>query len=143
MSKAPESAQSTVMLVIATGRRLHERLEARLTDIGLSMRLFGALGHISRNADLSYSDLARRAGVTSQSMRATVLMLEELGAVERDLQGQGHRARLELTTYGRSLLATAWDIVADLEEEFLRGAPEGGAEALAAACRATLDAPPA
>ena len=88
MGEAPERPLSTVMLVIATGRRLQEQLEARLAGIGLTMRLFGALGHISRDADLSHSDLARRVGVTTQSMRATVLMLEELGAVARNVPGK-------------------------------------------------------
>ncbi|OKI10004.1 hypothetical protein A6A06_05145 [Streptomyces sp. CB02923] len=140
MSKAPEIALSTVMLVIGTGRRLQEQLEARLADIGLSMRLFGALGHISRDADLSYSDLARRAGVTSQSMRATVLMLEELGAVERNLLGQGHRARLDLTEQGRSLLARARGILSELDEEFLANAGGDRKEALDEACRGALGA---
>ncbi|MEU4198367.1 MarR family transcriptional regulator [Streptomyces sp. NPDC039022] len=138
MSKAPESALSTVMMVIATGRRLQERLETRLTGIGLSMRLFGALGHISRDPDLSYSDLARRAGVTSQSMRATVLMLEELGAVRRDLQGQGHRARLELTDEGHTLLDRARAIVAELDEEFLKAAGQDQKAALDTACERAL-----
>ncbi|MFE6400499.1 MarR family winged helix-turn-helix transcriptional regulator [Streptomyces alboflavus] len=141
MSNAPESAPSTVMLVIATGRRLQERLEARLVDMGLSLRLFGALGHISRDADLSYSDLARRAGVTSQSMRATVLMLEELGAVERNLRGQGHRARLELTERGRALLDRARGVVAELDEEFLADAPAGGKQAVDEACHRALETP--
>ncbi|GAA0934710.1 hypothetical protein ACFQ10_22260 [Streptomyces indonesiensis] len=55
-------------------------MDGRLAGIGLSMRLFGALGHISRDADLPYSNLAHRAGITSQSTRATIAMLEELGS---------------------------------------------------------------
>jgi DNA-binding MarR family transcriptional regulator len=141
-SKAPESALSTVMLVIMAGRRLREQLEERLADVGLSMRLLSALGHISRGADLSYSDLARRAGVTSQSMRATVLMLEETGAVARDLQGQGHRARLELTDRGRSLLAEAQGIVRELDAEFLADVDESRRGALDEALLRTLGAPP-
>jgi DNA-binding MarR family transcriptional regulator len=121
--EAPESALSTVMLVIMGGRRLQERLDERLAGIGLSMRLVGALGHIARDADLSYSDLARRSGVTSQSMRATVLMLEELGAVRRALPGQGHRAQLELTPHGESLLSDARAIVAELDAEFTAPLP--------------------
>ncbi|MEU0649103.1 MarR family winged helix-turn-helix transcriptional regulator [Streptomyces umbrinus] len=119
--EAPESALSTVMLLITSGRRLQERLDERLAGIGLSMRLLGALGHVARNSDLSYSDLARRAGVTSQSMRATILMLEELGAVRRTLPGQGHRARLELTDRGSSLLSDARTVTAELDAELLAG----------------------
>ncbi|MGW1837706.1 MarR family winged helix-turn-helix transcriptional regulator [Streptomyces sp. NPDC002067] len=138
MSKVPEGALSTVILVIAAGRRLQERMEERLGDIGLSVRLFSALGHLSHDADLSYSDLARRAGVTSQSMRATVLLLEERGAVGRTLQGQGHRARLELTDEGRALLARARALVAELDAEFLADADEEAKEALEEACRGVL-----
>ncbi|MGW7658093.1 MarR family winged helix-turn-helix transcriptional regulator [Streptomyces asiaticus] len=119
--EAPESALSTVMLLITGGRRLQERLDERLASLGLSLRLLGALGHVARDSELSYSDLARRAGVTSQSMRATVLMLEELGAVRRTLPGQGHRARLELTDRGRSLLSDARTVVAELDAEILAG----------------------
>ncbi|MGC5567696.1 MarR family winged helix-turn-helix transcriptional regulator [Streptomyces sp. FR-108] len=119
--EAPESALSTVMLLITGGRRLQERLDERLAGIGLSMRLLGALGHVARDGELSYSDLARRAGVTSQSMRATVLMLEELGAVRRTLPGQGHRARLELTVLGSSLLSDARAVAAELDAELLAG----------------------
>ncbi|MFF3484261.1 MarR family transcriptional regulator [Streptomyces sp. NPDC002701] len=119
--EAPESALSTVMLLITGGRRLQERLDERLAGLGLSLRLLGALGHVARDSDLSYSDLARRAGVTSQSMRATVLMLEELGAVRRTLPGQGHRARLELTDRGSSLLSDARAVAAELDAELHAG----------------------
>ncbi|GAA3163024.1 MULTISPECIES: MarR family winged helix-turn-helix transcriptional regulator [Streptomyces] len=142
MSKAPEGALPTVIAVIAAGRRLQERMEVQLGGIGLSVRLFSALGHLSRDADLSYSDLARRAGVTSQSMRATVLLLEERGAVERTLEGQGHRARLELTDEGRALLARARDLVAELDAEFLADADEETRTALEEACRRALGRSP-
>ena len=72
--------------------------------IGLTLRHLGALGHLSHRPDLSYSDLARRAGITTQSMHATVRALEDLGAVSRTLAGQGHPARLEITARGRELL---------------------------------------
>ncbi|MCI3220849.1 MarR family winged helix-turn-helix transcriptional regulator [Streptomyces sp. NP-1717] len=119
--EVPESALSTVMLLITGGRRLQERLDERLASLGLSLRLLGALGHVARDSELSYSDLARRAGVTSQSMRATVLLLEELGAVRRTLPGQGHRARLELTDHGSSLLSDARTVAAELDAEVLAG----------------------
>lgn len=141
MSNPLESALSTVMLMIGTGRRLQEQLESGLAGIGLTMRLFGALGHIARDAELSYSDLARRAGVTSQSMRATVLMLEELGAVERNLRGPGFRARLELTDKGRSLLTAARNIVSELDREFLDNVGPDRKQALDEACRRTLAGP--
>lgn len=104
---APRLDSTAVMLVIVAGRMLQGRYEAELTEVGLTLRHLGALGHLAHQPDLSYSDLARRSRVTSQSMHATVRQLEELGAVRRTLAGQGHRARLEVTEHGQQLLDTA------------------------------------
>lgn len=103
----PRLDNTAAMLVIVAGRLLQGRYEAELTELGLTMRHLGALGHLAHQPDLSYSDLARRSRVTSQSMHATVRQLEELGAVRRTLAGQGHRARLEVTERGQQLLDTA------------------------------------
>ncbi|MFB9903522.1 MarR family winged helix-turn-helix transcriptional regulator [Allokutzneria oryzae] len=129
---------STVMLLIAAGRELQRRTEAALAEIDLTMRHLGALGHISQNPEVSYSDLARRAGITTQSMRATVLMLEEQGSVRRTLAGHGHPARLDLTDRGRDLLAKARVVVAELDREFLAALEPGQPEALRGAVIRTL-----
>lgn len=104
---SPRLDSTAVMLVIVAGRFLQHRFEADLARLGLTMRHLGALGHLAHSPDLSYSDLARRSRVTSQSMHATVRQLEDLGAVRRTLAGQGHRARLEVTARGRELLEEA------------------------------------
>ena len=51
--------------------------------LGPSRCLLGALGHLARDEALPYSDLARRARVTAQSVQATVGHLVDLGAVSR------------------------------------------------------------
>lgn len=104
---SPRLDTTAAMLVIVAGRFLQHRFEADLTRLGLTMRHLGALGHLAHSPDLSYSDLARRSRVTSQSMHATVRQLEDLGAVRRTLAGQGHRARLEVTERGHELLEEA------------------------------------
>jgi DNA-binding MarR family transcriptional regulator len=58
--------------------------------------------------------------------------------VERNLQGQGHRARLELTDEGRALLARARALVSELDAEFLADADEETKGALEEACRRAL-----
>ncbi|WP_158706425.1 MULTISPECIES: MarR family winged helix-turn-helix transcriptional regulator [Streptomyces] len=118
MSTAPEMPSSTVMLMIAAGRQLQRELESDLSAIGLSLRQLGALGHIAHNPELSYSDLARRAGITTQSMRATILMLQEQGAVRSNLSGQGRRANLELTEAGEQLLNEARRVIALRDRAF-------------------------
>ncbi|WP_028934650.1 MarR family winged helix-turn-helix transcriptional regulator [Pseudonocardia spinosispora] len=118
-TRAPLLVFSTTMRLIAVGREMQRKLEAELAELGLTMRHLGALGHLSHRPDLSYSDLARRSGVTAPSMLATVRALESLGAVSRTSSGQGRAAQLEITTSGRELLAKVRTIVADLDGEFL------------------------
>ncbi|MFB7719365.1 MarR family winged helix-turn-helix transcriptional regulator [Nocardia sp. NPDC056100] len=107
----------TALLLVIVGRRLRERLDESLADIGITMRHFSALGHLAHRSDLSYSDLARRSGVTTQSMRATAAHLEELGAVAAVAGGKGQRARLELTPAGHELLRQAKQLTAAAEAD--------------------------
>jgi DNA-binding MarR family transcriptional regulator len=115
----PRLVTSTSFLLVALGRTLQARLEAALAERGLTLRHIGALGHLAGRPDLSYSDLARRAGITPQSMRATVRRLETLGAVRRLPGGQGKAASLEVTALGHDLLAWAGTAAAQVDDEFL------------------------
>ncbi|MFH8403532.1 MarR family winged helix-turn-helix transcriptional regulator [Streptomyces sp. NPDC018019] len=141
MSTAPEMPSSTVMLMIAAGRQLQRELEADLSGIGLSLRQLGALGHIARNPELSYSDLARRAGITTQSMRATILMLEEQGAVRSNLAGQGRRANLELTESGEQLLNEALRVISLRDRAFAAQLGTEEEKVLSAALRRAVPGP--
>lgn len=126
----PAIAFSLTALLIGAGRAAQRELDAALSEHGLTMRHLGALGHLSRQPDLSYSDLGRRAGVTSQSMHATVRQLEELGAVRREHAGQGHRARLEVTDRGRELLGEANAAVEQIDRDLFDGLGEAEREVL-------------
>lgn len=96
---------SPVMLLIALGRIAREELDDVLAGDGLSLRHLGALGHLRRTPRLSYSGLGRRAGVTAQSMQATVSHLERIGAVSRsDATGRGRAADLTVTSAGVAAL---------------------------------------
>ena len=68
------------------------------------MRHVSALGHLRRQPGLSYSELARRAGITVQSMQATLTALEDAGAVERYGGGRGRAVTLTITPRGEQLL---------------------------------------
>ncbi len=114
---------SLTFLLLGAGRSAQRRVDDALAPTGFTVRHLGALGHLSRQPDLSYSDLARRAGVTVQSMHATVRQLEERGAVRRGQQGQGRRAGLEVTTHGRRVLRTAMDTFDRLDEELFADVP--------------------
>jgi DNA-binding MarR family transcriptional regulator len=113
------------MALVAAGREVERGLEAGLARHGLSLRLVGALGHLRAGPGTSYSELARRSGVTVQSMHATVGRLVELGAVVSSDAGRGTAASLEVTEEGRRLLALAGEVAAEVDE----GLPEAVAEA--------------
>ena len=84
---------SASFVLMALGRHLRDAAETRLRADGIAVRHLSALGHLSRDPGLSYSELARRAGLTPQSMQATLRTLEEMGAVHRDTDaGRGRNA---------------------------------------------------
>ncbi len=122
--RAPLVASSAVLLLVGAGRVLQRRVDEELAALGLTLRHLGALGHLAHRPDLSYSDLARRAGVTAQSMHATVRGLEDMGAVRRTLAGHGHPARLEVTDRGRELLDAVRTTAERLDRELLAGLSE-------------------
>lgn len=122
MSAPDGEAASPAFLVMALGRRVREQTDAELKDDGLSLRHVSALGHLARRPGLSYSELARRAGITVQSMQATLLQLEELGAVERRTEpGRGRTAQLHVTEAGTVLLDRARAVVRAADARLLAG----------------------
>lgn len=111
---------NVAFLVMAVGRQVRERVEARLTEHGLTIRHVSALGHLASEPGLSYSELARRASVAVQSMKATIAHLESIGAVERHEQvSRGRRARLRLTEFGEKLLRAGRAALDDAQTHLL------------------------
>lgn len=117
---APRLADSTTMLLVLAGRLAQHRLEAELAGQRLTIRHLGALGHLARDPGLSYSDLARRARVTAQSMHATIAQLIELDAIEPIAEpAQGRRAELRVTPRGHALLRHAAEIAKAVDDDLL------------------------
>jgi DNA-binding MarR family transcriptional regulator len=118
VSQPPVS--SPAMLLVLLGRRLRARMDAQLREEGLSLRHMSALGHLAGRPGLSYSELARRAGITVQSMQSTLAQLEALGAIERRTEpGRGRTAELHVTESGAHLLAKGRDIVRATDDQLL------------------------
>ncbi len=118
----PRLAGSTTMLLIAAGRAAQRELDTRLADLGLTLRHVGALGHLAHTEGLTYSDLARRARVTPQSMQATMTQLAERGAIA--IETRGRAAYPRLTDLGRELLDSAAGIAAELDDTFVALGPD-------------------
>jgi DNA-binding MarR family transcriptional regulator len=126
-------ALNPAILLMTLGRRLRAEVERDLAASGLTLRHLSALGHLGREPGLSYSELARRAGVTAQSMQATLQQLEALGAVERRTPpGRGRTAELHLTDSGRRLRASGLDTIAATDRQLLAALPEQDAATLGA-----------
>lgn len=132
---------TTTFQLVAAGRLAQQQLDRELGTHGVTLRHIGALGHLASQPELSYSDLARRAGVTAQSMHATVRQLEELGAVRRELAGHGHRAQLQVTSKGRELLTAASVAAQRLDAELLAAVPAAQRDALTALLRSLVLGP--
>lgn len=122
---------NAAILLIALGRRAAEQLDERLRSFELSYRHLSALGHLNREPGISYSELGRRVGVAAQSMQATIIHLEERGAVTRtSARGRGRSAELVVTDKGRTLLASGMKAVSDTEGDLLRPMTATEGEAL-------------
>jgi DNA-binding MarR family transcriptional regulator len=115
---------SPAFLIMSLGRRLREDVERALAPHGISLRHLSVLGHLAREPGLSYSELARRAGITAQSMQATLRHLEDLGAVERrTAPGRGRSAKLHITDRGAALQADGQRVITAADQRLLADLP--------------------
>ena len=121
-SPASTPSANAAFLLSGLGRVVRDEIETELHRVDLSLRHLSALGHLSREPGISYSELARRAGVTAQSMQATLRQLEDRGAVERTTPaGRGRTARLRVTDAGRHLLSRGHAAIARIDDRLFDG----------------------
>jgi DNA-binding MarR family transcriptional regulator len=110
-------ATSPAFLLMTLGGRIREQVEEGLRAEGISLRHLSALGHLGPNPGMSYSELARRARITPQSMQATLNALEQRGAVVRDTDpGRGRTAELHVTAEGERLHRAGTNVIAEVDE---------------------------
>lgn len=125
---------SVSFFLINLGRRVRELVDARLHEHDLAYHHLSALGHLKRQPGLSYSELARRARVTVQSMQTTVGHLEQQGLVDAGATTtRGRRADLHVTEQGARVLALAESTMRSVDDELLGGFPPAERAALEAA----------
>jgi len=136
----PPEATNTALLLMMLGRRLREQAESALRVQGLSMRQLSVLGHLAHQPGLSYSELARRDGITVQSMQSTLLQLEKAGAVERlTAPGRGRTADLQVTESGLALLDRGREVLRAADKQLAKAiGPAATVEIGAAALKALL-----
>ncbi|WP_156753663.1 MarR family winged helix-turn-helix transcriptional regulator [Actinokineospora pegani] len=136
---APPGDLSATFLLMTLGKRLRARVDEALRERRMSLRHLSALAHLTRDPGVSYSELARRAGVTAQSMQATLRHLEDLGAVERLSEpGRGRTARLRVTAAGVELSTWARGVVSAVDAEVLAQVAEADRPVLVRALRSVF-----
>jgi DNA-binding MarR family transcriptional regulator len=102
---------------------VERRFEPELKARGLSRRKYGVLGHIAATPNVSYSELARRSGITVQSAHALIQGLIGDGLVEPDEPVVGAAARLAVSPRGRALLDELADVVEAMDAELFAAPP--------------------
>jgi DNA-binding MarR family transcriptional regulator len=122
MSEPP--AFSPTIALLATARAWEAELTDALKPLGLTHRKYGLLGHVRATPGISFSELARRSGITVQSVHAAVAGLVADGLVDDGTAHAGSASTLEVTPGGERLLEQAADVVATLDARLAAPHPE-------------------
>ena len=110
------------------GAAMNAAFARRLATVGLRPHTFFVLVHLAREPALTSAELARRLGMTPQSMSALLTGLVDAGWVERPSGARrGQRIDVRLTDAGRRALADAGPVLAELgRPESMGLSAEGG-----------------
>ncbi|MEV5078757.1 MarR family transcriptional regulator [Streptomyces sp. NPDC056159] len=109
---------SPTMIMILQARSLEARVEDGLKAMGLSLRRLGLLGHLRADPGISFSALARRAGIKVQSLHPIVEVLIAEGYVDTvGGVGQGRAAVIELTGQGIEAIERANQLLAEYDRD--------------------------
>lgn len=95
-------------------------LEQALRPLGLTQTQYSALVRLTMDGAVSGAELARRCGVTAQSMGVAVLGLADRGLVERHAHPtHGRIIEISVTPDGETLAEQAQEAVQPCEQEAL------------------------
>jgi DNA-binding MarR family transcriptional regulator len=118
VASSPRVPISPTMVMILQARALEQRVESELAQSNLSLRKVGLLGHLRREPGISYSALARRAGIRVQSLQPIIesLLADEYVRAVGGI-GQGRAAVIELTEHGVEALERSTAVIAQTDAE--------------------------
>jgi len=142
MTSEPTPAERLGILVKETQSVLHQRMDAALRPLELTVPQYACLQALADVPGISSSELARRAFVSRQSMNVLLTGLERRGLVERsDVPGPRRERAALLTPPASALLADARAAVAAVADTMVsRLSAEDAARlhALLSECRDAL-----
>jgi DNA-binding MarR family transcriptional regulator len=121
-TKASTSSPRTVYLVKRAETVVRSGLESCLQPLAVTPRQYVTLSLLRDKQGQSSADLARKAGITPQSMSETMTFLASNGMIERS-ENPAHRRILmtRLTEPGKALLAQCEAAVDVMEKKLLAG----------------------
>lgn len=131
MSKLPAR---TLYLVKRAETACRTGLEACLPELGLTPSQYTGLSLLAANPEQSSAELARRVGVSPQSMSEIISALERKQLVVRAEDPEWRRVlKIQLTDTGREILDRSTHVVDALEAQLLAGLDEQAVATLRAA----------
>ena len=143
MTTTPERPQpptlSASIATLSLARRIEGELNAALAEHDLTVRRLGLLGHIDQMPGLSFSELARMAGVSVQSVHATMKSLTAAGLVHDRTAKPGAASTIELTDEGSRLLDEAQRVLAEADERLFGAKSNPVGRKLGAALRRSFE----
>ena len=110
----------TGFLLSRMGVVTQKRFAARLEEVGLTPRMWGALNVLDAEGPMSQNELCNDVGMDPSSMVSTIDELEAKGLVQRRRHPSDRRAHaLHVTGAGRKALAQGRHLAAEAQEELL------------------------
>jgi DNA-binding MarR family transcriptional regulator len=115
---ADRPIRSVGFTISTTGYAIARRFRELLAPIGLEPREFALLRTVATDEGVTQQALSERMGVVPSRMVAFIDSLEDRGLVERRQIPHDRRVRaLFLTTNGRNLLARAFTVAVEHEQD--------------------------
>ncbi|MFE0516736.1 MarR family winged helix-turn-helix transcriptional regulator [Streptomyces sp. NPDC058964] len=136
-----DPAERIGYLVWQLSQAYAQRIEQALRPLGLTQAQYSALVRLSRDGALSSAELARRCGVTAQSMGTALRDLVERGLVERHAHAtHGKIIDMTVTDAGQALARRGETALEPCEREALEPFAPGEREQVRAMLQRMLGA---
>ncbi len=110
--------KETGFLIARVGLVATKQFSERIAELGLTIRMWGALNVLDAEGPTTQQFLGKCAGIDPSSMVATIDDLEARGLVERRPHPSDRRAHaLHMTEQGREVLARGRGVAREAQEE--------------------------
>lgn len=115
-----ERSPRTIYLIWRASAKIMNLIDNPASGTGLSLLKYVVLSFVKGRQGMTSADLARRIGVSPQSMNQTVTAMENAGLLRKGREKTNLKSRpLELTEDGLTILDRADEAIDDIEKTVL------------------------